>query len=162
MRKVFLYVFSLFATKKILNVYDIINRLRKEPRRQVKIYLRRLFLPPPSPVMANIQSILTSESPFVYFTPKSTVTLTDKSVYVSLDVPHTHDVGLPTQFRFKVGPASQPIAGSKPVNCLRRWPITNPTLGLLYTWASTSGNTWYSPNAVSMLTQSNVSLTLAR
>ena len=40
---------------------------------------------------------------------------------------HTH------QFRFNVRPASQPIAGSMPVNCLRRWPNTNPTLGLLYT-----------------------------
>ena len=27
-------------------------------------------------------------------------------------VPHTHDVGLPTQFRSNVGAASQPIAGS--------------------------------------------------
>ena len=31
------------------------------------------------------------------------------------DVPRAHDVGLPTQFRFNVGPASQPIAGSMPI-----------------------------------------------
>ena len=49
------------------------------------------------------------------------------------DVPRTEDVGLPTQFRFNVGPASQPIAGSIPVYRLRRWLNTNPTLGLLYT-----------------------------
>ena len=48
---------------------------RREPRRQVKIYLQGLFLPPPSPVV-----------PKMY-------------------------VGLPTPFRFKVGPALQPIAG---------------------------------------------------
>ena len=34
----------------------------------------------------------------------------------------THDVGLPTQFRFNAGPASQPIAGSIPVNRPRCWP----------------------------------------
>ena len=71
------------------------------------------------------------------------------------DVPRTHDVGLPTQFRCNVGPASQPIAGLIPVYCLRRWPNNNPTLGLLYTCTcSTSANTWHSPNAVSMLTHS--------
>ena len=83
--------------------------LRKEPRRQVKIYLRRVFLPPPSPMLANILSIL------------------------AYDVPRTEDVGLPTKFRFNVGPASQPIAASMPVNRLRGWPNTNTTLGLLYT-----------------------------
>ena len=48
------------------------------------------------------------------------------------DVPLTHDVDLLTQYWFNVGPASQPIAGSMAVNHLRRWPNTNPTLGLLY------------------------------
>ena len=52
--------------------------------------LRRVLLPPPSP----IHSIL------------------------SYDVPDTEDVGLPTKFRFNVGPAMQPIAGSMPVNRL--------------------------------------------
>ena len=33
------------------------------------------------------------------------------------------DVGLPTKFRFNVGQASQPIAGSMPVNRLRRWAL---------------------------------------
>ena len=48
------------------------------------------------------------------------------------NVPCAEDVGLPTKFRLNVGPASQPIAGSMPVNLLRRWPNTNPSLGLLY------------------------------
>ena len=61
----------------------------------------------------------------------------------------THDVGLLTQFRFNVGPASQPISASMMVNRLRCWPNTNPTLGLLYTCHS--ANTCHSPNAVSML-----------
>ena len=59
--------------------------------------LRRVLLPPPSPVLANIHSII-----------------------IAYDVPDTEDVGLPTKFRYKVGPALQPIAGSMPVNCLRR------------------------------------------
>ena len=59
-------------------------------------YLRRVLLPPPSPVLANIHSIL------------------------AYDVPDTEDVGLPTKFRFNVGPALQPTAGSMPVNHLRR------------------------------------------
>ena len=104
---------------RILNVQDII---RKEPRRHVQIYLRRVFLPPPSPVLANIHSIL------VYHAPR------------------TEDVGLSTKFRFNVGPALQPIVVSMPVNLrLRRWPNTNLSPGLLY-------NTWHSTNAVSMLT----------
>ena len=36
------------------------------------------------------------------------------------DVPDTDDVGLSTKFRFNVGPALQPIAGSMPVNRPRR------------------------------------------
>ena len=83
--------------------------LRKEPRRQAQIYLRRVFLPPPSSVLANIHSIL------------------------AYDVRCAEDVGLPTKFRFNVGPALQPIAGSMPVNRLRRWPDTILSPGLLYT-----------------------------
>ena len=64
----------------------------KEPRRQVQIYLRRVFLPTPSPT--NIYSIL------------------------AYDVPCTEDVGLPINLRFNVGPALQSIAGSMPVNRL--------------------------------------------
>ena len=81
----------------------------KEPRRQVKICLQRVFLPPASPVLASIYSIL------------------------AYDVLHTDVVGLPTKFQFNVGPASQPFAGSMQVNRLRRWPSTNPSLGPLYT-----------------------------
>ena len=74
-----------------------------------KRYLQRVFLPPLSPVLASNHSIL------------------------AYDVPRTVDVGLPTTSRFNVGPASQPIADSIPVNHLRRWPNTHPSLGLLYT-----------------------------
>ena len=77
--------------------------------RQVQIYLRCVFLPPPSPVLANIHSIL------------------------AYDVPDTEDVGLSTKFHFNVGPALQPIAESMPDNRLRRWPNTNISQGLLYT-----------------------------
>ena len=38
------------------------------------------------------------------------------------DVPGTHNVGLPTQYRLNVEPASQLIAGSMPVKRIRRWP----------------------------------------
>ena len=52
-------------------------------------------------------------------------------------VVRTQDVGLrqvvPTQFRFNVGPASQPMAGSMLTNRLRHWPHTTPTVCLLYT-----------------------------
>ena len=72
-------------------------------------YLRRVFLPPPSPMLANINLIL------------------------AYNVPGTEDVGLSIKFRFNVGPALQPIAGSMPVNRLRRWPNTNLSPGLLYT-----------------------------
>ena len=89
---------------RILNV-----PFRKEPRRQIQIYLRHVFFPPPSPVLANIHSIL------------------------AYDVPRTEDVGLPTKFRFNVEPGLQPIAGSMLVNRLRRLPNTNLSPGLLYT-----------------------------
>ena len=69
--------------------------------------LRRVFLPPPMPVLANIHSIL------------------------AYDVSRTEDVGLPTKLRFNVGPALQPIAGLMPVNRQRRWPSTNLSPGLL-------------------------------
>ena len=59
----------------------------------------------------------------------------NRAARVSLDVPRTHDVDLvPIQFRFNVGPVSQPISGSMPTNCLRRWPNTTPRLGLLFPW----------------------------
>ena len=52
-----------------------------------------------------------------------------KSVYASIRVPGTHNEGLPTQYRINVGPASQPIAGSMLVNCIRRWPNIKTELG---------------------------------
>ena len=60
--------------------------------------------------------------------------MVNKSNQIKYDhIPRIEDVGLPTKFRFNVGPALQLIAGSMPVNCLRRWPNTRPLLGLLYT-----------------------------
>ena len=38
-------------------------------------------------------------------------------------------------FKFNVGPALQPIVGLIPVNHLRRWPNTNPSLGMSSTLA---------------------------
>ena len=58
--------------------------------------LRRVLLPLPSPVLANMNSI------------------------PAYDVSDTDDVGLPIKVRFNLGPALQPIAGSMPVNRLRR------------------------------------------
>ena len=72
----------------------------KEPRRQVYIQRVGLFLPPPS-----------RHSTRVY------------------DVPGTHNVGLPTQYRFNNGPGSQPIAGSMTVNRIRRWHNIETELG---------------------------------
>ena len=92
--------------------------------RQFKIYPQRVFIPLPSPVLANIYSIL------------------------AFDVPHTDDVGLPTKFRFNVGSASQPIAGSMPVNRLQ----ADPTLIHHWVCCILCANTWHSPNAVSILT----------
>ena len=66
------------------------------------MYLRRIFLPPPSPVLASIHLILAN------------------------DVPRTKDVGLPTKFRFNVGPPSQTITGPMTYNRLRRWANTKP------------------------------------
>ena len=100
------YWSSSLESLKILNVQDII---RKELRRQVQIYPRRVFLPPPSPMLANIYSIL------------------------AYDVPRTEAVGLPIKFRFNAGPALHPIADLMLVNRLRRWPNTNLSPGLLYT-----------------------------
>ena len=53
------------------------------------------------------------------------------SFNVCLRLTSYRDVGLPTKLRLNVGPALQPIAGSMPVNRLRRWPSTNLSPGLL-------------------------------
>ena len=52
---------------------------------------------------------------------------------IAYAVPCKEDIGLRTEFHVNAGPASQPIAGSMPVNRLQRWPNTNLSLGLLYT-----------------------------
>ena len=100
--------------------------LRKEPRRQVQIYLRRVFLSPPSPVLANIYSIL------------------------AYNIPLTEDVVLPTKFRFNVGPALQPLL----VRCGSIVYDAGPTL--IHHWVSCilCPKTWHSINVVSMLTHS--------
>ena len=88
--------------------------------------LRRVLLPPPSPELANIHSIL------------------------AYDAPDTENVCITTKFRFNVGPALQPIAGSMPVNRVRRGPSTNLSPDLLYSLLH--ANTCHSTNTVSMLT----------
>ena len=72
------------------------------------------------------------------------------SFNTTYDVPRTEDVGLPTKFRFNVGPASQPIAGSMPSIVYD----TSPTLIHHWVCCILCANTWHSPNAVSMLTNS--------
>ena len=41
-----------------LFISKISDIIKETPTRQVKIYLQRVFLPPPSPMLANIHSIL--------------------------------------------------------------------------------------------------------
>ena len=48
------------------------------------------------------------------------------------------NVGLPTQYRFNVGPASQPIAVSILVNRIRRWPSIETELGDCHVFALTA------------------------
>ena len=81
----------------------------KDQGEKLKYILQRLFIPPPWPVLANIHSILASE-------------LCCGCLY------DRRDVGLTTQFLFNGGLESQPIAGSMPVNCVRRWLNTTLTL----------------------------------
>ena len=50
-------------------------------------------------------------------------------MFASIRCTRTHNVGLPTQYRFNVGPASQLIAGTMPVNRIRRWPNIETELG---------------------------------
>ena len=90
---------------RILNIQEKFKERTKKTSSNIS---SRVFLPPQSPVLANIYSIL------------------------GYDVPGTEDVGLSTKFRFNVGPALQPIAGPMPVNRLRHWPNTKLSPGLLY------------------------------
>ena len=103
-----MYWSSLWA--RILNVQDI----RKEPRRQVKMYLD-----------FNVYSFhhhrRCCQHSFI-FCLRCTTELERNS---SADVPRREDVSIPTILRFNVGPTSQPMAGSMLVNRLRRWPNIN-------------------------------------
>ena len=83
----------------------------KEPRRQVYLQRVGLFISPP---------MLISQCTRL------------------CDVPGTHNVGLSTQFRFNVGPTSQPIAGSMSVNRNRRWPNIETELGDCLVFALTA------------------------
>ena len=77
----------------------------QEPRRQVKIYLQRVVLPPPSPVLANIHSKL------------------------AYDVPRTENAGLPTKFLLMLGRRRSTLLVQYGQSS-RHWPDTNPSLGL--------------------------------
>ena len=114
--------------------------LRKKQRDNLKYEnLQRLFLPPPSQVLTNIHSILASESCC--------------NVSLKCSLPRTHDVGLPTQIRYHVGPAAQPISDSMGQIVYDAGPT------LLQHWdcrilsRSTPVNTCHSPNTGSMLAQ---------
>ena len=97
---------------KILHVHDIIKERTKE-------------------TSSNISSTRI---------PSNTIARADHhSFETCFDVPRTEDVGLPTKFRLNVGPALQPIAGSMPVNRLRRWPNTNLSPGLFFYFAQIRG-----------------------
>ena len=52
---------------------------------------------------------------------------------------------VPTQYRFNVGPASQPIAGSMHVNRIRRWPNIETKLGDCPVFALTAIRVTLSP-----------------
>ena len=52
-----------------------------------------------------------------------------EAVHISINYYLVHTIGVPIQYRFNVGPASQPIAGSMPVNHIRRWPNIVAELG---------------------------------
>ena len=91
-------------------------QLRKEPRRDKLKYILNVIVFYRQCWPTSIQYLLVNRAAMCHY-----------------DVPRTVYVSLPTQFQFNVGPASQPIAGSMPVNRLRCWPNTNPTLGQLYT-----------------------------
>ena len=67
-------------------------------------------------------------------------------------VPRTHDVGLPTQYRFNAWPASQPIACSMPVNLLQ-------DAGLTLSGVSTTGRSRRTPPPpVQLLKQMHICL----
>ena len=81
-------------------------KLRKGPRRQVQIYLLRVFRPPPSLLRAHIHLI------FAY------------------DVPGTEDVGLNHQIPVQCWAS---VAAHCWFDRLRRWPNTNLSPVLVYT-----------------------------
>ena len=91
-------------------------------------------------MLANIHSILASKSCCAYLN----------------DI---HDVGLPTQFLFNVGPELRLIASSMPVNRVRRWLNSRPTLN------NDPTHDYSTPAATATtgrLTNFNVGLTLAQ
>ena len=90
----------------IQNVQDIIIEITNT--RQVYIQRVGLFLPPPLLIKSVYASIRCT---WYKYTKKQT------------------GIGLPTQYRFNVGPASQPIAGSMLVNHFQRWPNNETELG---------------------------------
>ena len=116
------YWSSLLA--RILNVQDLIKDRTKETS---STYLRCVFLPPSSPVLANIHFLL------------------------AYDVPRAEDVGLLTKFRLNVGSAfHSPLL----VQCRSIVYDAGPTLIHHWVCCILRANTWHSINAVSMLTHS--------
>ena len=87
------------------NIKSGLKGLRKRPRREVKIYIFNVY----------------SFHHHRRFWPTSIR-------YLPVNRAARVSTGLPTQFLFNGGPESQPIAGSMPDNCVRRWLNTTPTL----------------------------------
>ena len=115
---------TVYWSSSLARILHIQNIIRREPRRQVQIYLWRVFLSSPSLVLANINSIL------------------------AFDVPGTEDVGLPTKFRSMLGQLCSPLL----VQCRSIVYDAGPTLIYHGVCCILCANTWHSTNAVSMLT----------
>ena len=99
------------------------------------MYHQRLFIPPSLPVLANIHSILASES--------CCACLYD-----------TYDVGLHTQFQFNFGPVSQPIwfnANKLPTTLAQHYSNTGSAV---YLAAARPANMCHLSDAVLILAQS--------
>ena len=116
----------------------------KEPRRQVYLQRVSLFLPPPSPVLANLVNTkhLYNICTVVDQRRRPTLYKGNTMLCVCWATSMQHIVS--TQYRFNVGQASQPIVVLMPVNRIRRWPNFEteirdcPLFGLTVIWVTLS------------------------
>ena len=73
---------KVYSPQLVLNRKNSAQAQGLNRRRQVYLQRVGLFLPPPSPVLANIYVDIVVQ--LVFFTPERTPTSTDKSVYASI------------------------------------------------------------------------------